>query len=292
MFRRSSDLENSKDYNWRRMWETPSRKSQRRYVRAWVHPLLGDLLLREVLVVPAHPTGPPKSVTMSSNLANQPIEDPFLRWHQEMVAKQEEQARQMVGLREHANRLQQENKRLRARLETNGVENPQGAAQLIPLTQEDKGKGPALPNHNDHPIDDELSSDSSPLPCRSPPQNNAGAESRKRPPRQSSQAVNVAHRRMRREASRDRPRSELALEYISARFGGMAPKFPPEQYPFGAPPALSATFYPPIRGRMTCCLPPWDNIFWTLSLLVDLSFHRLLCTTAPQIRICCTLIRQ
>ena len=52
---------------------------------------------------------------------------------------------------------------------------------------------------------------------------------------------------MRREASRDRPRSELAMEYISARFGGIAPQFPPEQYPFGASPALRATFYPPIR---------------------------------------------
>ena len=53
---------------------------------------------------------------------------------------------------------------------------------------------------------------------------------------------------MRREASKDRPRSELAPEYISARFGGMAPQFPPEQYQFGAPPALHATFYPLVRG--------------------------------------------
>ena len=80
---------------------------------------------------------------MSSNPANQPIEDPFLRWSQEMEAKQEEQARQMAELREHANHLQQENKRLWAHLETNGVENPQGAAQPIPLTRADKGKGPA-----------------------------------------------------------------------------------------------------------------------------------------------------
>ena len=28
----------------------------------------------------------------------------------------------------------------------------------------------------------------------------------------------------------------------------MTPKFLPEQYPFGAPPAFRATFYPPIRG--------------------------------------------
>ena len=132
MFRRSSDSENSEDYNWRRLWEKPSKKSQRRYARAWVHPLPDDLPLHEVLVVPAHPTGPSEPVTMSRNPANQPIEDPFLRWRQEMEAKQEEQARQMVELREHANHLLQENKLLRARLETNEVENAQVIAQLVP----------------------------------------------------------------------------------------------------------------------------------------------------------------
>ena len=151
-------------------------------------------------------------------------------------------------MREHANHLLQENERLRARLETNGVENPQVATQTVPLTRANKGKGPTLPDHSDHPADDEHSLDSSPLPCRPPPQNNGEAESRKRPPRQSSRVVSVAHHRTRREASRDRPRSELAPEYISAQFGGMAPQFPLEQYPFGASPALRATFYPPIRG--------------------------------------------
>ena len=160
---------------------------------------------------------------MSSNPANQPIEDSFLRRRQEMEAKKKEQARQMAELREHANCLQQENEHLRGRLETSGVENPQGAAQPVPLTRADKGKGPALPNHSDHPVDDELSSDSSPLPRHSPPYNNAEAESKKRPPRQSSWAVSVACRRTRREASRDRPRSELSPKYISAQFGGMAP---------------------------------------------------------------------
>ena len=48
----------------------------------------------------------------------------------------------MAELREHANSLQQENERLQARLETNEVENPQGATQPIPLTRADKGKGP------------------------------------------------------------------------------------------------------------------------------------------------------
>ena len=150
MFQRSSGSENSEDYNWRRLWVTLSRKSQRRYARACVHPFPSDLPLHEVLVVPAYPTGLSESVTMFSNPANQPIEDPFLRWSKEMEAKQEEQARQMVELREHANRLQQDKERLRARLETNGVQNPQVAAQPIPLTMADNGKGPALTDHSDH----------------------------------------------------------------------------------------------------------------------------------------------
>ena len=108
-------------------------------------------------------------IAMSSNPANQPIKDQFLRWRQEMEAKQEEQARQMVELHEHANRLQQENERLQTRLETNRTENPQGAAQHVPLTQTNKGKEPALPNHSNPPADDELSSDSSPFPRCSPP---------------------------------------------------------------------------------------------------------------------------
>ena len=111
-----------------------------------------------------------------------------------MEAKQEEQVRHIAELCEHANHLQQENERLWARLETNGVENPQGAAQPVPLTRANKGKGLVLPDHNDHPADDEFSSDSSLLPRRSPPQNNAEAESRKRPPRQSSRAISVARR--------------------------------------------------------------------------------------------------
>ena len=68
--------------------------------------LASDLPLPDVLVVPVHPIGLSEFVSMSSNQVNQPVEDQFLRWRQEMEAKQEEQARQMVELCEHANRLQ------------------------------------------------------------------------------------------------------------------------------------------------------------------------------------------
>ena len=102
MLRRFSDSESSGDHNWRHLWETSSKKSHRQYARAWVHPILSDLPFPEDLVIPDHPTEPSEFIAMSSNPANQPIEDQFLRWHQEMEAKQEEQAKKMAELREQA----------------------------------------------------------------------------------------------------------------------------------------------------------------------------------------------
>ena len=93
MFLRSSDSKDSGDCNWHRLWELPSRKSQRRYARAWIHPLPSDLPLPEVLVVPINPTGPSKFIAMSTNPANHPIEDQFLHRRREMEAKKEERAR-------------------------------------------------------------------------------------------------------------------------------------------------------------------------------------------------------
>ena len=196
MHQRSTDFENSGDYNWRRPWEPPSKNSQRRYARAWVHPLLGDLPISEALAIIKHPTGPSELTAMSSNPENPPIEDQFLRWRQEMEAKQEEQARQMVELRERVDRLQQENDHLRTRLESSKPENPKGVAQNEPLARANKGKESVLPDHSDHQVDDELSSDSSPLPRHSPPLSNAEAESRKRPPRQSIWVMSGTRRRI------------------------------------------------------------------------------------------------
>ena len=58
MFRQSSDCKDYGDYNWRRLWEMLSKKSERRYARDWVHPLPSDLSFPESLVVPGHPTRP------------------------------------------------------------------------------------------------------------------------------------------------------------------------------------------------------------------------------------------
>ena len=155
----------------------------------------------------------------------------------------------MAELREPADRLQQENDRLRTRLESNRPDNPQGVAQNVPLARENKGKEPILPDHSDHQADDELSSDSSPLPRLSPPLSNAKAESRNRPPRQSNRAMSGARRRMRKEDSKDRPRSELALEHIATRFEGTVPPFLHARYPSGALPAPRVAPYPPVRGQ-------------------------------------------
>ena len=53
---------------------------------------------------------------------------------------------------------------------------------------------------------------------------------------------------MRREASRDKPHSELAPEHMPTRFEGVAPHFLPTQYSFGVTLALHAASYPPGRG--------------------------------------------
>ena len=82
-------------------------------------------------------------------------------WRQEMDAKQEEQARYMIKLREHANHLQQENERLRTHLETNRANNSKGPVHLTLLAQPNKGKELILNGESDPPAEDELSSDSS-----------------------------------------------------------------------------------------------------------------------------------
>ena len=123
MLRRSSDSKNSKDHNWCLLWEPPSKKAHQRFARAWLHPLSSDLPSLEALLVPNQQTGPSDFVIMTSNLTNQSIEDQFLYWRQDMEAKQEEQAKQMVELQSRADHLQQENDHLRTRLEGERIEN-------------------------------------------------------------------------------------------------------------------------------------------------------------------------
>ena len=155
-------------------------------------------------------------------------------------------------------RLQQENDRLRTRLESSRPGNPHGVAQNEFLARANKGKEPLLPDHSDHQADDELSSDSSPLPRCSPPPSNAEAESRKRPPCQSNRAMSGTRCRVRREGNKDGPRSKLAPEHVATRFGGTAPPFLHARYLPGALPVPHAVLYPPVQG-------PYDMLSSPLS---------------------------
>ena len=140
---------------------------------------------------------------MSSNPANLPPEDQFLLWRQEMEARQEEQARLVAELREHANRLQEDNERLRTRLEACQADKSRGPLRPLPPSRPDKGKEATVPDDIDLSTDEELSSDNSPLPWCSPSPNAAEAQSRKRPPRRPNRSISIAQRRVRREANRD-----------------------------------------------------------------------------------------
>ena len=110
--------------------------------------------------------------------------------------KQEEQARQTTELRNRANHLQQENDLLQTRLEEDRGENARRSSHHPPSVKQNKGKEPILRGDSDVGADDELSSDSSPLPDLSPLKNNVEVESRKRPLHRSSRSVNGMHRRV------------------------------------------------------------------------------------------------
>ena len=103
-----------------------------------------------------------------------------------MEAKQEEQARKIAELQNHATRLQQENDRLHTRLEADRGENIRWRTHPVPQVQPSKGKEPILPGDSDPLADDKLSFRSSPLPDLPPSQNNTEVEFRKRPPHRSS----------------------------------------------------------------------------------------------------------
>ena len=167
--------------NWRRLWERPSTKSHREHAR--LRRLSSDPPCLEDSVVPTHSSGLSDPIAMVSNPVNQSLEDQFLRWRQDMEAKQEDQARQMIELQSCADHLQQENDRLRARLEKDrggggggGGGNARGSSHLAPLVKQNKGKEPILQSDNDATMNNALSSDKSPLLDLPPLKNNVEAE--------------------------------------------------------------------------------------------------------------------
>ena len=196
------DSENPRDNNWRHLWERRSKNSHRQ--RARLHRLSRDPSLPSELVVPTHSSSSQDLVVMASNPANQSLEDQFLRWHQDMVAKQEEQARHMAELQSRADHLQEENDRMRARMEGEQIENARGSSHPTPSNEQNKGKELIRPDDRNTVADDELFFDSSPLLDVPPPKNNVEAESRKKPPPRSSRSVSGLPRRVRKEFSRER----------------------------------------------------------------------------------------
>ena len=259
MLQRSTDSENLRDHNWRRLWETPSKKSQRRYARAWVHPLPGDLPISKALAIPKHPIGLSEFNAMTSNPANLAPKDQFLLWRQEMEAKQEEQGRKMDELHEQANRLWEENERLRTRLEAGRAEQSQELPRPLPPSRPGKGKEVAVPDDIDLPADDELSSDSSPLSRRSPSLNATEAQSRKRSPCRSSRSISVARRRVRREPSKDQRSPTPAHQYVPDRTGGFSLPVPSMYPPFGAAPAPQMIFSSAVRGPQNMLSTPLEQ---------------------------------
>ena len=248
MPRRSIDSENSGDHNWCRLWETSSKKSQRRYTRAWVHPLSGDLPISEALAIPKYPVGLLEFTAMTRNPANLAPEDQFLRWRQEMEAKQEEQVLQMAELHEQVNQLPEENEHLQTRLEAGRTEQLREPLHPHPASRPGKGKEVTAPDDIDLSTDDELSSGSSPLPGRSPSLHATEAQSRKRPPRRPSRSVSVARRRVRREPSKDQRLPIPFHPFVPDRMGGFPlpiPSYPPFKV---SPPAPQMIFSSAVRG--------------------------------------------
>ena len=143
---------------------------------------------------------------MSTNLVIQSLKDQFLHWRQDMERKQEEKARQMKELRAHVERLQRENYLLCAQMEKSrdlGDEVRGSGRATYPITH-NKGKELIIPANVDTPVDDELSSGSSP-PSGLLPAKNTRAKSHKRTSHHPafSDAVSDASRWPRREASRE-----------------------------------------------------------------------------------------
>ena len=114
--------------------------------------------------------------------------------------------------------------------------------------KQNKGKELIRSGDNNVAADDEISSRSSPLPDPLPPKNNVEAESRKRPPRHSSQSVSGMPRRVQREFSKERRQTERAPENIPAWFRGTVPPLPFGYPTFGTTPTPFIPIPTTVRG--------------------------------------------
>ena len=231
-------------------------KSQRRYARAWVHPLLDIPPIFKALAVPKHPARSSKFNTMTSNPVNLALEDQFLLWRQELEVRQEEQARHMDELRGQTNRLRDENESLRAQLEARRTVQSREPPCPFPPPRPGKGKEAATPYDIDLPADDELSSGSSPLLHHSSSSNAAESHSRKKPPRRPSQSVGTARHRTQREPNRGPWPPMPAQQYTPDPTEGLLRPLSSMYLPSGATPAPQMVFVPAVRGRQDMLSTP------------------------------------
>ena len=156
MPQRSDDPSNN---NWRPLWE--SNKTSHRLVRTWLQLLSSSPSLPVAPTVPFSTSDSSDTIVMSSNPMIQSPEDQFLHWHQDMEKKQEEQARKIRELQDHAKHLQRENDRLWAQVEKRcnlGKKDVLDSGQTRHPIASDKGNEPIVLDDVDTLDDDELSS--------------------------------------------------------------------------------------------------------------------------------------
>ena len=144
----------------------------------------------------------------------------------------------------------------RTRMEAGRAEHSREPPRPFPPSSPGKDKEVATLDNIDLPVNDELSSDSSLLPCRSPPPNAAEAQYRKRPPRRSSRSISVSRHRVQREPNRDQRPPTPTHQYMPDLAGGFPLPVPSMYPPFGAAPAPRMIFSSVVRGPQNMLSTP------------------------------------
>ena len=165
----------------------------------------------------------------------------------------------MAELHEQANRLREENERLRTQLEAGRAEQLREPPRPLPPSRPSKGKEVVALDDVDLSADDELSSNNFPLPRRSPSLNAVEAYLRKRPPRRPNRSISVARRRVRREPSRDQRPPTPTHQYVPDQAGGRPPLAPSMYRPFGATPAPQMFVPSAVRGPQDLLSTPFGQ---------------------------------
>ena len=141
-------------------------------------------------------------------------------------------------------------------MEASQAEQSREPPRPFPPSRPGKGKGITAQNDIDLPSDDELSSDSSPLPLHSPSPNAAEAHSRKRPPRQPNRSVSIARRQVWREPNRGQRPLTPVPQYAPNRAEVFPPPGPSIYPPYGATPTPQMIAPSAARGPLDMLSTP------------------------------------